>query len=68
MIILLLHTSLGGDTLDTLEEIRLETTSEGFGLRTPYGTHIDLDFMKYCEEINSSKSVVLFSLCDQIVL
>ena len=39
------------DHMETLEEIEPETTSEGYGLKTPYGTHIDLDFVKYCEEL-----------------
>ena len=38
--------------MKSLEEILPETTEEGYGLRTPYGTHLDLDFVKYCEDIS----------------
>ncbi|XP_078484809.1 uncharacterized protein LOC100176140 isoform X1 [Ciona intestinalis] len=42
--------------LESLEEIRPEVTAEGYGLRTPYGTHLNLDFVKYCEELMSGQS------------
>ena len=37
--------------LEVLDEIKPEVTEEGYGLRTPYGTHLDLDFVKYCEDL-----------------
>ena len=40
------------ESVDVLEEIKPEITSEGYGLRTPYGTHLHLDFVKYCEDIS----------------
>jgi len=42
----------------SLEEIQEEITSEGYGLRTPYGTHFSLDFVKYCEDIFSKKPMM----------
>jgi len=39
--------------MKSLEEILPETTEEGYGLRTPYGTHLNLDFVKYCEDITN---------------
>lgn len=44
--------------MEPLEEIQPEVTPEGFGLKTPYGTHLDLDFMKYCETLSKIFSVV----------
>lgn len=38
-------------SVDDLGEIRPEVTPEGYGLRTPYGTHLNLDFLQYCQNI-----------------
>uniref|UniRef100_H2ZNM7 Uncharacterized protein n=1 Tax=Ciona savignyi TaxID=51511 RepID=H2ZNM7_CIOSA len=47
---------VAGRRIESLEEIRPEVTSEGYGLRTPYGTHLNLDFVKYCEDLMSGQS------------
>lgn len=45
-----LHHGDGKDAeLDELGEIHPQVTPEGYGLRTPYGTHFNLDFLKYCQ-------------------
>ncbi|CAK8676205.1 unnamed protein product [Clavelina lepadiformis] len=40
--------------IEALEEIKPEITAEGYGLRTPYGTHLNLDFVKYCEDLGQN--------------
>lgn len=43
------HGGSKDNEFDELGEIHPQTTTEGYGLRTPYGTHFNLDFMKYCQ-------------------
>nr|CAB3257866.1 KN motif and ankyrin repeat domain-containing protein 1-like [Phallusia mammillata] len=49
-------TAKGAPHLEALDEIRPEVTSEGYGLRTPYGTHLNLDFVKYCEDLATGQN------------